>query len=55
MREAVWPGDRSVRHAALNRLYVAMSRLRERGLRALLVRSEAGWMLDPSVALVDEP
>lgn len=54
LRDAAWPGDRSRRDVALNRVYVAMSRLRERGLRTVLVRSPAGWMFDPAVVLLDE-
>ncbi|MFO0617397.1 MAG: ATP-binding protein [Polyangiaceae bacterium] len=43
----VWPDDRSRRDALANRLYVALTRLRDKGLRDVLVRSERGWSLHP--------
>ncbi len=53
--EAGWPGDRSRRTAALNRVHVALATLRGLGLRAVLVRRGGGYLLDPEVpvSLVD--
>lgn len=50
----VWQGERILPAAALNRLYVALNRLRERGLGAVLVRRPDGYLLDPDVALRQE-
>ncbi len=49
--EAGWPGERPIREAGLNRVYVAMSLLRKLGLRDLLQRDERGYRIDPSVAV----
>jgi predicted ATPase len=47
LADAGWPGERLVDKAASNRVSVALTGLRKVGLDALLVRDEAGWMLDP--------
>lgn len=44
-----WPGERILHDAATNRLYVALSGLRARGLRAWLVRRDDGYLLDPAL------
>jgi tetratricopeptide (TPR) repeat protein len=49
--EAGWPGDRSRRTAALNRVHVALATLRTLGLRSLLIRRGGGYLLDPDVPL----
>ncbi len=51
LRAAAWPGDRSRKDAATNRAYVALCRLRERGLRDVIQREGAGWRLDPGVEI----
>jgi hypothetical protein len=52
--EHAWPGERIHPEAALNRLYVAIATLRRLGIRDVLVSRDAGYMLDPGVALVKE-
>lgn len=47
--EAAWPGERILPDAATNRLYVALSGLRARGLRAWIVRRDDGYLLDPAL------
>jgi predicted ATPase len=42
LREAGWPGERALPEAAANRVHVALTELRRRGLRSCLVRQEAG-------------
>ena len=49
LREAAWPGDKCKPDSAANRLYVALTRLRDRGLRGIVVRREDGWLLAPEV------
>lgn len=53
--ERGWPGERILQRAARSRAYMAISKLRNDGLRELLLRDEDGYFLDPSVevALVD--
>ena len=51
LREAAWPGDKSRPDAAANRLYVAITRLRDRGLRGLIVREDDGWLIHSGVAV----
>ncbi len=46
---SVWPGERMLAHAALNRLNVALSKLRAAGLRDLLQTVSHGYRLDPEV------
>ena len=54
---AAWPGEKILPAAAMNRLYVMLTKLRKLGLRELLVARDDGYLLDPSrdVAYVDEP
>jgi predicted ATPase len=47
-----WPGERMLEDAATNRLYVSMNRLRKLGLGALLVSTDAGYVLDAPVRVV---
>lgn len=50
---AGWPGERTRRAAARNRLYVALNELRKLGLKDVLLRNDEGWYLDPTVAIGD--
>ncbi|MFO0563534.1 MAG: FHA domain-containing protein [Polyangiales bacterium] len=54
--ELAWPGERFIEGSGENRLHVALSNLRQLGLRALLTRVEDGYRIDPEVAarFVDE-
>jgi hypothetical protein len=45
--DAAWPGDRSSRDSALNRLAFSMSELRRLGLRKLIERTPQGYRFDP--------
>jgi hypothetical protein len=47
--EAGWPGTRIQRQAARNRLHVALTALRNKGLRSVLLRSSRRYLLDPRV------
>lgn len=47
--EAGWPGERMGAVAALNRLYVALSTLRKKGLRPYLEKGPGGYALTPGV------
>jgi predicted ATPase len=49
-----WPGEKMTADAATNRMKVALSTLRKLGLRALIQRTEAGYLLDPLLPLVIE-
>ena len=46
---AGWPGERVLPLAAQNRLRVALSTLRNLGLRGVIVHRDGGHLLDPSV------
>lgn len=48
---AGWPGERIQRHAAQNRLRVALHTLRRLGLNDLLVTHADGYHLDPKAAI----
>lgn len=48
---AGWPGDRTSGRARTNRVYVALTRLRQAGLQDVLVRDDAGYRFDPSCSL----
>lgn len=48
---AGWPGDRTSGRARTNRVYVALTRLRQAGLHDVLVRDDAGYRFDPSCSL----
>ncbi len=47
-----WPGERILPKAAASRLYMAMSRLRQLGLRDWVKRRDDGYLLDADVPLV---
>jgi hypothetical protein len=49
--DAGWPGESPLPEAAMNRLYVAMNRLRHLGLRDVLERAGDGYRLkiDPKM------
>lgn len=49
LREAGWPGESMVPRAANNRVHVALSTLRRRGLRGHLQRFDGGYRLDPAL------
>ena len=53
---ACWPGERIVRSAAANRVYVAISGLRRAGLAADLEKCADGYRISPELPceLVDE-
>ncbi len=57
--EAGWPGERPIREAGLNRVYVAISSLRKLGLRDVIQRDDRGYRIDPAVQVriegVDPP
>jgi predicted ATPase len=46
-----WPDERAGHEAAMNRLRVAIARLRQLGLEPLLVGQRGGYLLDPDVPL----
>ena len=46
---AAWPGERIQPEAAANRVYVAVAKLRRRGLSECLLRNDEGYLLDASV------
>ena len=50
--EVGWPGEQPIREAGLNRLYVAFSHLRKRGLRDVIERDTEGYRIAPSVQLI---
>jgi tetratricopeptide (TPR) repeat protein len=45
---AGWPGERMQAESATARAYVALNRLRDLGLRAVLARRDDGYLLDPA-------
>lgn len=45
------PDERILAMAAANRAYVALNRLRDSGLRALLVTRDDGYLLEPSIVV----
>jgi tetratricopeptide (TPR) repeat protein len=47
--EAGWPGERILPQAAMNRLYVMLTKLRQLGLRDVLLATDDGYLLDPNV------
>jgi len=49
--QAGWPGEAPLPQAGSNRVYVAISTLRQLGLGELLQRSDGGYRLDPLVPL----
>jgi len=52
--EAGWPGERIGQAAAKNRLHVTLAKLRELGLRDVLLHCDSGHFLDPSLSIVVE-
>jgi predicted ATPase len=48
-----WPGETLVQKSARDRLHVALSTLRQMGLRGILCRSREGYRLDPEIPAVD--
>lgn len=49
IQRAAWPGERIQVEAAANRIYVAVSKLRRRGLRDFLRSQDDGYALDPGL------
>lgn len=49
--EAGWPGERPVVEAGANRVYVAIARLRTRGLRDVIDRFEDGYRISPGTVI----
>ncbi len=49
-----WPGEKMTADAAANRMKVALSTLRKLGLRALIQRTDSGYLLDPRTPFVIE-
>ena len=49
--EAGWPGERMSRAAARNRLHVSLNRLRAMGLASILLTTDDGYVLDPTVVV----
>jgi hypothetical protein len=47
----MWPNEKIVPRAAMNRLYVAVTRLREEGLGPALAREGDGYLLRSDVAI----
>lgn len=50
-----WPNEKILPRAAKNRLYVAIARLRDKGLGEALQRARDGYRLDPALAIVRAP
>ena len=48
---AGWGEQRALPEAVTNRLHVALSNLRKRGLKPYLLRDDQGYQLDPRVAI----
>ena len=46
-----WPGERMRWESANNRFKVALSTLRKLGLKDMIVRDDAGYLLDPAIAI----
>lgn len=49
--EAGWPGERPIREAGLNRVYVAIATLRRMGLRDVLMRDEQGYRITDEIVI----
>lgn len=52
LREAGWPSERMIESAATNRIHVALTELRRRGLRRCLIRDHDRYLLDPALRVV---
>jgi predicted ATPase len=50
--EAGWPGVTIRAESAHNRLYVTLAKLRKMGLKLQLLRTDAGYLLDPATPVV---
>ena len=50
-----WPGQKLHPEAASKRLRVAIATLRTLGLRSILLTRDDGYLVDPSIAIRDEP
>ncbi|MEZ4315756.1 MAG: hypothetical protein R3F14_47675, partial [Polyangiaceae bacterium] len=51
LREAGWPGERMAAASAANRIYVALHQLRGLGLQERVIRTQDGYLLDPTLAV----
>jgi hypothetical protein len=49
--EAGWPGERPIREAGANRVYVTLARLRQLGLRDVVERFEDGYRIAPQAVI----
>jgi predicted ATPase len=49
LREAGWPDEHVLEASAVNRVHVALTELRRRGLKGCLVRRGGRYLLDPSL------
>lgn len=52
---AGWADEPADHEAAMNRLRVAICRLRQLGLENAIVTTSSGWMLDPETPIAREP
>jgi len=53
--EAGWPGEKILHKAALSRAYTTIQRLRALGLQDVLLTSDEGYLLQPSLPVrIDE-
>ncbi len=50
--EAGWPGERLTPQSAKNRFHVALSNMRKRGLRAVLLRHHGGYALSNALEII---
>ncbi len=51
LQAAAWPGERIRKDAATNRIHVALSKLRQKGLKPFLTRDDEGYRLDPTIPI----
>ncbi len=51
--EAGWPGERIARKAAANRVYVTLTKIKNLGLRGLILSRDDGFLLDPAAVVVE--
>jgi hypothetical protein len=49
LREAGWPREQMSTSAAVNRVHVALTELRRRGLKRCLLRKQDKYLLDPAI------
>jgi hypothetical protein len=52
--DAGWFGERADADAAAGRVYSAISKLKRAGLTFVLLRTDAGYQLDPRVCVIEE-